>query len=69
MTGFYPKIQVLAIPYLFPSSPVAWNVLRGPWAATLEADIHKTTGFTCSNWENGFRDFTNNGIRSGRPTT
>jgi C4-dicarboxylate-binding protein DctP len=58
--GFYPKIQVFAIPYLFPSSPVAWEVLRGPVAQGLAADIHKSIGFQVLNFsENGFRDFTN----------
>ena len=58
--GFYPKIQVFAIPYLFPSSPVAWEVLRGPVAQGLAADITKTLGFHVLNFsENGFRDFTN----------
>jgi tripartite ATP-independent transporter DctP family solute receptor len=61
LTGFYPKIQVLAIPYLFPSSAVAWQVLRGPWAAGVKEDIHKTAGFRVLEMaENGFRDFTNN---------
>lgn len=61
MTSFYPKIQVLAIPYLFPSAPVAWNVMSGPWAAKLKSDIHKATGFYVLGLsENGFRDFTNN---------
>ena len=58
--GFYPKIQAFAIPYLFPSAPVAWEVLRGPVAQGLAADIHKQLGFTVLNFsENGFRDFTN----------
>lgn len=60
-SGFYPKLQVLAIPYLFSSSPVAWEVLRGPFGRTLSADIHKVAGFRVLNLsENGFRDFTNN---------
>ncbi|MFI4982378.1 MAG: TRAP transporter substrate-binding protein, partial [Nevskiales bacterium] len=60
MTGFYPKIQVMAIPYLFPSSPVAWEVLRGPWAASLKEDSRKSAGFRVLEMaENGFRDFTN----------
>ena len=60
-TGFYPKLQVLAIPYLFPSAPVAWEVLRGPFGRALAADIQKTAGFRVLNFsENGFRDFTNN---------
>jgi C4-dicarboxylate-binding protein DctP len=58
--GFYPKIQVFAIPYLFPSAPVAWEVLRGPVAQGLAADINKSLGFHVLNFsENGFRDFTN----------
>lgn len=58
--GFFPKIQVFAIPYLFPSAPVAWEVLRGPVAQGLAADINKSLGFHVLNFsENGFRDFTN----------
>ncbi len=60
-TGFYPKLQVLAIPYLFTSAPVAWEVLRGPFGRDLAADIRKVAGFRVLNMsENGFRDFTNN---------
>jgi len=60
-TGFYPKLQVLAIPYLFASSPVAWEVLRGPFGREMWEDIHTVAGFRVLNMsENGFRDFTNN---------
>jgi len=60
-TGFYPKLQVLAIPYLFSSAPVAWEVLRGPFGREMAADIEKVAGFRVLNMsENGFRDFTNN---------
>ena len=60
-TGFYPKLQVLAIPYLFASAPVAWEVLRGPFGREMAADIHAVAGFRVLNMsENGFRDFTNN---------
>ncbi len=58
--GFYPKIQVFAIPYMFDSAPIAWEVLRGPVVAGIAEDIHKSIGFTVLNFsENGFRDFTN----------
>ena len=58
--GFYPKIQAFAIPYLFSSSPVAWEVLHGPVVQGMAADIHKSLGVTVLNFsENGFRDFTN----------
>jgi tripartite ATP-independent transporter DctP family solute receptor len=60
VSGFYPKLQVFAIPYLFPSAPIAWEVLRGPVVRTMAADIDKTMGLTVLNFsENGFRDFTN----------
>ena len=60
-TGFYPKLQVLAIPYLFASAPVAWEVLRGPFGREMAADIRTVAGFRVLNMsENGFRDFTNN---------
>jgi len=60
-SGFYPKLQVFAIPYLFSSAPVAWEVLRGPFGKALAEDIRKTAGFRVLNLsENGFRDFTNN---------
>jgi len=60
VSGFYPKLQVFAIPYLFPSAPIAWEVLRGPVVQKMAADIDKTMGLTVLNFsENGFRDFTN----------
>ncbi len=60
VSGFYPKLQVFAIPYLFPSAPIAWEVLHGPVVAGMAADIDKTMGLTVLNFsENGFRDFTN----------
>ncbi len=31
VSGFFPKIQLTTIPYVFPNAVVAWDVLDGPW--------------------------------------
>ncbi len=61
MGGFYPPMQVWAIPYLFESAPVAWQVMNGPFADEMRADILKETGMRALAFsQNGFRSFTNN---------
>ncbi|MBV8890096.1 MAG: DctP family TRAP transporter solute-binding subunit [Alphaproteobacteria bacterium] len=59
--GFYPPIQALNLPYLFPTGAVAWDFLHGDFARHMAEDIRKTTelrvlAFT----ENGFRNFGDN---------
>ena len=52
--------SVLDIPYTFPSAPVAWKVLDGPFGAELAAQCLKQTGLrTLAYGETGFRNFTN----------
>lgn len=52
--------SVLDIPYTFPSAPVAWKVLDGPFGAELAAHCLKQTGLrTLAFGETGFRNFTN----------
>lgn len=59
--GFYKPIQVFSIPYLFDSSPVAWELFRSPFARELASDIREKTGIRVLTFaENGFRNFTNN---------
>lgn len=61
MGGFYPPMQVWSIPYLFESAPVAWQVMNGPFADEMRADILKETGMRALAFsQNGFRSFTNN---------
>jgi C4-dicarboxylate-binding protein DctP len=61
MGGFYPPMQVWSIPYLFESAPVAWQVMNGPFADDMRADILKETGMRALAFsQNGFRSFTNN---------
>jgi len=61
LAGFYKKIQVLSVPYLFKSSAHAWKVFDSKFFADLAEDMRKETGIRVMAWgENGFRDFTNN---------
>jgi len=57
----YPLIQILSIPYLFPSREVAWKVLDGPFGQKLIDDMAKKTGMRPLFWQEngGFRHFTN----------
>ena len=59
--GFYPKIQAINLPYLFPSAAVAWDFMRGQFARQMGDDIKKKTGLLpLAFTENGFRNITNN---------
>jgi tripartite ATP-independent transporter DctP family solute receptor len=60
IAGFYKEAQVLDIPYLFASGPVAWKVMDGPFGKDMAADILKQTGMRVLAYgETGFRNFTN----------
>ena len=53
--------DVLNIPYEFPSAPVAWDVLDGPFGKALAEHCLQQTGLrTLAYGETGFRNFTNN---------
>jgi len=57
---FYPAEMVLAIPYLFPSPQVAWEVLDGPFGKKLSEGLLKIGIRNLAFGEVGFRNFTNN---------
>ena len=60
------EASVLEIPYLFPSAPVAWEVLDGEFGKALGEHCLQKTGLrTLAYGETGFRNFTN----SKRPIT
>lgn len=64
VSGAYSKLckeaNVLEIPYLFPSSPVAWEVLDGEFGQALNEHCLKQTGLrNLAYGETGFRHFTN----------
>jgi tripartite ATP-independent transporter DctP family solute receptor len=60
IAGFYSDIQVFSIPYLFPSSQVAWAFFDHPFAKQMAEDMREQTGVRVLSWsENGFRNLTN----------
>jgi tripartite ATP-independent transporter DctP family solute receptor len=60
LTNFFPAAAITDIPYLFPSSKVAWDVLDGPFGDKLRALFLQQTGMRSLGFaEVGFRHFTN----------
>ena len=60
IASFYKEAQVLDIPYLFSSAPVAWKVLDGPFGKEMAEDCLQKTGMRVLGYgEAGFRNFTN----------
>jgi tripartite ATP-independent transporter DctP family solute receptor len=60
IASYYKEAQVLDIPYLFSSAPVAWKVMDGPFGKEMAADCLKKTGLRVLAYgETGFRNFTN----------
>ncbi|HEV7275229.1 MAG TPA: DctP family TRAP transporter solute-binding subunit [Devosiaceae bacterium] len=62
VSGFFPKIQLTTIPYVFPNAVVAWDVLDGEWGDGLFEEMAATTGLRAvAIGENaGFRIWANN---------
>ena len=60
--SIYPDIQILNMPYLFPSEEVAWTVLDGPFGAAMAEDILDKTGIRVLGWweSGGFKHFSAN---------
>ena len=66
--GFYPRIQAINLPYLFPSAAVAWDFMRGDFARRMADDIRQKTGMVVLAFtENGFRNITNNAHEVDKP--
>jgi C4-dicarboxylate-binding protein DctP len=62
IAGFYPKVQVINLPYAFKSDEIAWWVFdNSKFWKDLVADMEKTTGLLALGMgQNGTRHFTNN---------
>jgi tripartite ATP-independent transporter DctP family solute receptor len=61
IANFFPTAAVTDIPFLFPTSQVAWDVMDGPFGDKLRALFLKETGMRALAFaEVGFRHFTNN---------
>ena len=59
--NFHKPMLVFQIPYLFPSSPVAWEFMKSPFVREMNEEMRKATGIrTLALSENGFRNLTNN---------
>jgi C4-dicarboxylate-binding protein DctP len=60
MANFHKPMMALQIPYLFPSSAVAWEFMREPALWDLAEGMRKESGIrTLAFSENGFRNITN----------
>lgn len=60
IAGYYKEAQVLDIPYLFASAPIAWRVMDGWFGKEMAEDCLKKTGMRVLAYgETGFRNFTN----------
>lgn len=61
MGGFYPKFEVIYLPYAFQSEEIAWWVFdNSKFWKNLMADMEKTVGLTYLGMgQNGVRNFTN----------
>jgi C4-dicarboxylate-binding protein DctP len=59
--SFHKPMLAFQIPYLFPSSPVAWEFMNSKFMREMTEDMRKATGIrTLALSENGFRNLTNN---------
>ncbi|MEO1104931.1 MAG: TRAP transporter substrate-binding protein, partial [Pseudomonadota bacterium] len=58
----YPDIQILNMPFLFPSEEAAWAVLDGPFGEALAEGLRETTGVRVLGWweSGGFKHFSAN---------
>lgn len=66
LVPYYADVQILGVPYLFPTAEIAHEVLDGPAGQKLADDLAAATGIRTLGWmENGgFRHFS-----SSRPLT
>lgn len=60
IASYYKEAQVLDIPYLFSSAPMAWKVMDSWFGKEMAEDCLKKTGMRVLAYgETGFRNFTN----------
>jgi len=59
--SFYPPMQAFQIPYLFASSPAAWQFTQTDTVHQMTEEMREATGLrTLGFSQNGFRNITNN---------
>lgn len=57
---FVPKFNVFDLPFLFPSSDIAYEILDGEIGTELLKELESQNVIGLNYWENGFRHLTNN---------
>lgn len=60
LSGFVPSMQIVDLPFLFPSPQVAHTVLDGKAGNDLLASLEKVGLHGVTFWESGFKQFTCN---------
>ncbi|ARK30146.1 TRAP transporter substrate-binding protein [Halalkalibacter krulwichiae] len=58
---FAPRFQMFDLPFLFPNTEVAYEILDGSIGEDLLGDLPEQGVIGLNYWENGFRHLTNNG--------
>jgi tripartite ATP-independent transporter DctP family solute receptor len=56
---FAPRFNVFDLPFLFPNTEIAYEILDGPIGEELLGDLDKLNVIGLNYWENGFRHLTN----------
>lgn len=57
---FAPRFNVFDLPFLFPNSEIAYEILDGQIGTDLLKDLESQNVVGLNYWENGFRHLTNN---------
>jgi len=61
LAGYYPSIQIVEMPYTFPSLEVGREVMSGPFGQELANEVAKASGIRIISWlPSAFRNFSNN---------
>jgi len=59
ITGFFPRLQIFSLPFLFKDAEHAYKVLDGPIGEEVLKDFEAKGIVGLAYWENGFRHLTN----------
>lgn len=61
LAGYYPSIQIVEMPYTFPSLEVGRKIMWGSFGQELAGEVAKASGIRIISWlPSAFRNFSNN---------